>query len=69
MRFLQLGRHGRQNDYSVGIIGGADGPTSIYISGSMEQWLRRFLEKTAVLSAAVAVLGGVILLIRRGLEE
>ena len=64
MRFLQLGRHARNTDYSVGIIGGADGPTSIFISDGAWLWLRRLLEKTAVLTAAVAALGGVILLIR-----
>ena len=68
MRFLQLGRHTRGTDYSVGIIGGADGPTSIFISDGAWLWLRRLLEKTAVLTAAVAALGGVILLIRKRMK-
>lgn len=68
MRFLQLGRHARNTDYSVGIIGGADGPTSIFISDGAWLWLRRLLEKTAVLAAAVAALGGVILLIRKRMK-
>ena len=41
MRFLQLGRHTRGTDYSVGIIGGADGPTKIYVSDGAWLWLRR----------------------------
>ena len=68
MRFLQLGRHARNTNYSVGIIGGADGPTSIVISDGAWLWLRRLLEKTAVLAAAVAALGGVILLIRKRMK-
>lgn len=69
MRFLQLGRHTRGTDYSVGIIGGADGPTKIYVSDGAWLWLRRLLEKTAILAAGVAALGGAILLIRRRLEK
>ena len=65
MRFLQLGRHTRGPDYSVGIIGGADGPTKIYVSDGAWLWLRRLLEKTAILAAGVAALGGAVLLIRR----
>ncbi len=69
MRFLQLGRHTRGTDYSVGIIGGADGPTKIYVSDGAWLWLRRLLEKTAILAAGVAALGGAVLLIRRRLEK
>ena len=69
MRFLQLGRHSRGADYSVGIIGGADGPTKIYVSDGAWRWLRRLLEKTAILAAGVAALGGAVLLIRRRLEK
>lgn len=69
MRFLQLGRHSRGTDYSVGIIGGADGPTKIYVSDGAWLWLRRLLEKTAILAAGVAALGGAVLLIRRRLEK
>lgn len=69
MRFLQLGRHSRGADYSVGIIGGADGPTKIYVSDGAWLWLRRLLEKTAILAAGVAALGGAVLLIRRRLEK
>lgn len=65
MRFLQLGRHARNTNYSVGIIGGADGPTSIFISDGAWLWLRRLLEKTAVLAAAVAALGGMLLFFLR----
>ena len=69
MRFLQLGRHTRGTDYSVGIIGGADGPTKIYVSDGAWLWLRRLLEKTAILAAGVAALGGAVLLSRRRLEQ
>ena len=69
MRFMQLGRHTRGTDYSVGIIGGADGPTKIYVSDGAWLWLRRLLEKTAILAAGVAALGGAVLLIRRRLEK
>lgn len=69
MRFLQLGRHTRGTDYSVGIIGGADGSTKIYVSDGAWLWLRRLLEKTAILAAGVAALGGAVLLIRRRLEK
>ena len=69
MRILQLGRHTRGTDYSVGIIGGADGPTKIYVSDGAWLWLRRLLEKTAILAAGVAALGGAVLLIRRRLEK
>lgn len=69
MRFLQLGRHTRGTDYSMGIIGGADGPTKIYVSDGAWLWLRRLLEKTAILAAGVAALGGAVLLIRRRLEK
>lgn len=69
MRFLQLGRHTRGTDYSVGIIGGADGPTKIYVSDGAWLWLRRLLEKTAILAAGVAALGGAVLLIRRRLGK
>ena len=69
MRFLQLGRHTRGTDYSVGIIGGADGPTKIYVSDGAWLWLRRLLEKTAILAAGVAALGGAVLLIRSRLEK
>ena len=69
MRFLQLGRHTRGTDYSVGVIGGADGPTKIYVSDGAWLWLRRLLEKTAILAAGVAALGGAVLLIRRRLEK
>ena len=69
MRFLQLGRHTRGTDYSVGIIGGADGPTKMYVSDGAWLWLRRLLEKTAILAAGVAALGGAVLLIRRRLEK
>ena len=69
MRFLQLGRHTRGTDYSVGIIGGADGPTKIYVSDGAWLWLRRLLDKTAILAAGVAALGGAVLLIRRRLEK
>ena len=69
MRFLPLGRHTRGTDYSVGIIGGADGPTKIYVSDGAWLWLRRLLEKTAILAAGVAALGGAVLLIRRRLEK
>ena len=69
MRFLQLGQHTRGTDYSVGIIGGADGPTKIYVSDGAWLWLRRLLEKTAILAAGVAALGGAVLLIRRRLEK
>ena len=69
MRFLQLGLHTRGTDYSVGIIGGADGPTKIYVSDGAWLWLRRLLEKTAILAAGVAALGGAVLLIRRRLEK
>ena len=66
---MQLGRHTRGTDYSVGIIGGADGPTKIYVSDGAWLWLRRLLEKTAILAAGVAALGGAVLLIRRRLEK
>lgn len=69
MRFLQLGRHTRGTDYSVGIIGGADGSTKTYVSDGAWLWLRRLLEKTAILAAGVAALGGAVLLIRRRLEK
>ncbi len=69
MKFFQLGRHVRGADYSVGIIGGADGPTKIYVSDDAWLWLRRLLEKTAILAGAVAAVGGALLLIRRRVEK
>ena len=65
MRFLQLGRHVHNTAYSIGVIKGADGPAAVYISDSVWGWLRRLLEKVAVLAWAAAALGGVILLLCR----
>ena len=64
MKFLEVGRHTHNHSYSVGIIGGADGPVSVYCSEDVKRSFRRLLEQTAVAAAAVAAIGGVILLLR-----
>ena len=65
MKFLELGRHKKNQSYSIGIIGGADGPTALYCSDSVWTKLQKILEKVAVAAAALAFVGGVILCIRR----
>lgn len=65
MKFLEIGKHKHNQSYSIGIIGGADGPTALYCSESVYVWLRKLLEKAAVLSAGIALLGCVLLFIRR----
>lgn len=65
MKCFEAGRYQHNRSYSVGIIGGADGPVKVYCSEDMGRWLRRLLEKTAVAAAAVAAVGGIILWLRR----
>lgn len=64
MKFLEIGKHKHNQSYSIGIIGGADGPTALYCSESVYIWLRRILEQVAVLAAGIAAVGGVFLFLR-----
>ena len=64
MKFLEIGKHKHNQSYSIGIIGGADGPTALYCSESVYAWLRKVLEQAAILSAGIAALGCICLFIR-----
>lgn len=61
MRFLEIGKHKHNESYSIGIIGGADGPAAVYCSDSVTRWLRKWLARLAAAAAAVAAVGGLLL--------
>ncbi|MGN1345522.1 MAG: sodium ion-translocating decarboxylase subunit beta [Eubacteriales bacterium] len=41
---------------SIGIIGGADGPTAVFVSGSLWDWLLPLLLLAALAAAAVLLI-------------
>ena len=49
-----------KNKPSIAIIGGADGPTAIYLSGSLSP-----VEWTLIIGASVAVIVGLVMVLRK----